>query len=118
MCRETTKQLVLFLPRERIRQSGILGQHGDQRRHTIKPRTAIGVAVGARGTIQYRTHDFQGAVDCRRARALGVAILDKGLERCIADLLRLKLPDIARKELDVPFDLITSMLRLLRDCAT
>src|SRR5207249_1356379 len=97
-------------PAERIERSWFLGQHADQRRDRVEPRTAVGVAVGARGAIQNRTYDFQGAVDGRRTRALAKAVFEERFQCCVVNLLRLEVSDVARKQLDVPLDYIDAAL--------
>jgi hypothetical protein len=76
----------------------------DERRHSLEPRTTVGVAIRARGTVQDRAHDFEAAVDRGRACARGEPRVHERFQRLIVDLLWFEVTDVQLEQCDAPLD--------------
>ena len=89
--RQPAEECVLLLPRDRVGCPWVLRQHRDQWRQTLEPRPPVLIAIRAGGSVQYRAHDFQTAVDRCSACTAGKTRLHERFQRLIVDLLRFEI---------------------------
>ena len=94
MFRQPLKEVVLFRPCNGIRAPTRFRQHGDRRRHCLKPRTAIIVAVGARGAIENGAHNLEAAIDRGGRGARREPCLNERFERRVMDPVRREMTDM------------------------